>query len=301
MKPIRVCLVGAGPMGRLHARKIAEMREAGEASVLSTIVDHHEGRAEEVAAAFGGEAIADLDDAFASSDVALIAVPTGGHAGLAERALRAGLDVLVEKPMASDPAEAASMIEAAEAGGRILQVGHVEWYNAAWREAATRAGTPRSIEVDRLTEPSERGLDLDVVEDLMLHDLDWVTRYVGGEVVEISAEGACVATSKLDVAAATLRFDSGCVATLRASRVHSERRRRVRIVGERGNERADLLQPAKDARAAAKLDPLARQWSAFLSAVRKRETPENSGSVGLAALRWVERVQEQIDVSGGEA
>ena len=135
---------------------------------------------------------------------------------------------------------------------------------------------------------SARGLDLDVVQDLMLHDLDWVTRFVGEEVVELSAEGACVESQRLDVAAVQLTFASGCEATLRASRVHSHRRRGVRIKGSESTQTADLLHPAGP-------DPLEQQWRAFLSAVRSRSLPENSGEVGLEALRWVERVRDAIE------
>ncbi len=292
MKPVRVCIVGAGHMGQLHAQKIARVVAVGDPSEITAIVDHHAIRAGKVAQTSGGVVMADLDAAFASADVAVIAVPTASHGVVAERALDAGLDVLVEKPMASEVGEAESLIAHASAQGRILQVGHVEWYNSAWRAAAARAGIPRRIEVDRMTPSNARGLDLDVVQDLMLHDLDWVTRFVGEEVVGMSAEGACVESPRLDVAAVQLEFASGCIATLRASRVHSGRRRRVRIVGDESTQTADLLQPAGP-------DPLEQQWAAFLSAVRTRAVPENSGEVGLAALRWVERVRAEIASAGG--
>lgn len=292
MKHVRVCIVGAGPMGRLHAQKIARVAADGDPSEITAIVDHHASRAGEVAQSVGGEVMADLGAAFALADVAVIAVPTASHAAVAERALEAGLDVLVEKPLASEVNEAEALIAHAGARERVLQVGHVEWYNPAWRAAAARAGVPRRIEVDRMNPASARGLDLDVVQDLMLHDLDWVTRFVGEEVVGMSAEGACVESPRLDVAAVQLEFASGCIATLRASRVHSDRRRRVRIVGSESTQTADLLQPTGP-------DPLEQQWGAFLSAVRTRTVPENSGEVGLAALRWVERVRAAIASAGG--
>lgn len=292
MKHVRVCIVGAGPMGRLHAQKIARVASDGDPSAITAIVDHHAARAREVAQSSGAEVITDLDAAFALADVAVIAVPTASHGSVAERALDAGLDVLVEKPMASEVSEAESLIAHAAARDRVLQVGHVEWYNPAWRAAAAGAGMPRRIEVDRMNPPSARGLDLDVVQDLMLHDLDWVTRFVAEDVVRMTAEGARVESPRLDMAAVQLEFASGCIATLRASRVHSDRRRRVRIVGSESTQTADLLQPAG-------ADPLEEQWGAFLSAVRTRAVPENSGEVGLAALKWVERVRAEIATPGG--
>ena len=295
MKHVRVCIVGAGPMGRLHAQKIAGIGAAGDPSEVTAIVDHHAVRAGEVAAISGAEVMEDLDAAFGRSDVAVIAVPTINHYSITERALAAGLDVLVEKPLASEIKDAESLIASASARGRILQVGHVEWYNAAWRKAAAHAGTPQRIGVDRMNPPSNRGLDLDVVQDLMLHDLDWVTRFVGEEVVQLSAEGACTNSPRLDVAAVQLEFASGCIATLRASRVHTERRRRVQIVGDASSQTADLLQPMNQPQEASPAaDPLEQQWTAFLTAVRTRSAPENSGEVGLAALRWVERVRAEI-------
>lgn len=297
MKRLRVAVVGAGPMGRLHARTVARSAARDGACVLTAIVDRHRARAASLAAEFGGEAV----DALArlrEVDVAIVAVPTGAHVDTALRLLEAGLDVLVEKPLALDVARGEPLVVRAEALGRILQVGHVEWYNPLWRDALERAGRPSAIRVERLQPASERGLDVDVVQDLMLHDLDWVTRSLAEEVVSFEARGASRDGGALDVARAELRFRSGCVASLRASRVHATRRRWLAIEGSRARVEVDLLVASPAVSDPASLDPLAIQWRGFVEAVSKRTRPENDGRVGLAALDWVERVRERIRASG---
>lgn len=297
MTRLRVAVVGAGPMGRLHARTVARSAARDGDCMLAAIVDRHHARAASLAAEFGGEAVDGLDR-LRDVDAAIVAVPTAAHVDTALRLLEAGLDLLVEKPLALDVAHGEPLVARAEALERILQVGHVEWYNPLWRDALERAGRPSRICVERLQPASERGLDVDVVQDLMLHDLDWVTRSVAEEVVAFEARGAARAGGALDVARVELRFRSGCVASLRASRVHATRRRALEIEGSRGRVEVDLLvgSPAKSD--PARPDPLAIQWRRFVDAVSKRERPENDGRVGLAALRWVERVRASIRASG---
>lgn len=304
MSATRVGVVGAGVMGGLHARTIARGQNEGAPARLVAVVDRHRARAELVAAPLGALASDDLAAMLPTLDALVVAVPTREHAAVASLGLEAGLDLLIEKPLAPGVEAGRALVERARAVGRILQVGHVEWYNSAWREAAQRAGRPERIEVERLSPPIERGLDIDVVQDYMLHDLDWVTRWVGEDVVEIEATGRRVRNPGLDEAEALLRFRSGCTARLRASRVHSERRRWLRVDGSAGQASADLLLPAADGQGAspraqrADPDPLARQWAAFLDAVQSRKPPENDGHVGIAALELVERVRSAIAAGG---
>lgn len=320
MKPLRVCLLGAGPMGRLHARTLARLAAGGLASQLVGIVDHHPDRAAALADDLGG-GIAPAEIATAweglvgriEPDVAIVAVPTAGHAELAGALLAEGIDLLVEKPLAADVAEGETLVARAQRHRRILQVGHVEWYNGAWREAAARVGRLRRVEVERIHPIGERGLDIDVVQDLMLHDLDWVTRWVDEEVVELKARDPEWTGDRLDAVEVALRFRSGVRARLRASRLAAARRRSARFEGTMGTATADLIARTVEAScvggegggrgrsASWGPDPLEAQWLDFVAAVRDREPPINDGAVGLAALRLVARVQEAAGIDPGEA
>ena len=297
----RVGIVGAGPMGRLHARTVSRVASADGTCVLVSVMDRHAGRAESVAAEFETEAFTDLGDAICEIDAAIVCGPTSTHHALTSWLLERGLDVLVEKPLAATVAEARELAVLASSCNRILQVGHVEWYNQGWRDAAALVGVPETIEVERLNPASDRGLDMDVVQDLMLHDLDWVARYLGDEVVEVKAQGRCLNHSGIDEAEAELFFRSGCRVHLRASRVFPDCRRIVRFSGSQGSAVADLL--TRQVQGLPRLDiagpdPLQAQWRDFLTSVRQREQPAADASVGVAALELVERVREAIEGRG---
>ncbi len=292
-------------MGRLHARAIARRAERFGDCVLSVVVDRHVGRSERVAAEFGGIASASLDALRDRVDAAVVAVPTHAHDEVTRSLLGAGLDVLVEKPMSTSAPRAREVEALARSLGRVLGVGHVEWYNPQLREAIRKAGAPRRIDVERLNPGVGRGLDIDVVQDFMLHDLDWIARVVRDELVEVSARGRAIVNDAIDEAEAELRFAKGCRARLRASRVHSERVRSVEIEGVDATVRVDLL-PAQTAIAPAAelvevLEPLDAEWADFLSACRTREAPENDASVGIAAIELVERVRGAIRLQPGSA
>jgi predicted dehydrogenase len=192
---------------------------------------------------------------------------------------------------------------------RILQVGHVEWYNPGWRQAVSRAGKIGRIEVDRLQPSSTRSRDIDVVQDLMLHDLDWTMRLLGGAVSDLEAWGRCVDADQLDEAEARIRLESGCVVCLRASRVHRVRRREVRIHGSAGLLIADLESGRVESADGVALsatsregrDSLESQWLDFLEAIRSRKAPVNDGRVGVDALRWIDRVREAIGSGTGSS
>ncbi len=305
----RVGVVGAGPMGRLHARTVRRLADRGHPCQLVRVFDRHVGRAE-VLAAETGAAASDHLDAFAEQvDVVIIAVPAAAHLDLSKALLDRGLDLLVEKPLAGSVAEAESLIEAARRADRILQVGHIEWYNPSWRQAVSQVGTLSRIEVDRLQPSSTRGRDIDVVQDLMLHDLDWTLRLLGGAVSSLEAWGRCVEADQLDEAEARIRFESGCVVCLRASRVHRLRRREARIQGSAGFRTADLESGGVESTDRATLcagkgegrDSLESQWLDFLEAIRSRKAPVNDGRVGVDALRWVDRVRDAISTGTGSS
>ena len=185
MKPVRIAVIGVGHMGRLHAEKVAALSREDGGVVLSALADHHLDRARRLADALGGRAFASIRDAFAAADAAIVAVPTEAHAEVVALALEVGLDVLVEKPMATTLAEAEALAALSAARGRVLQVGHLEWFNAAMRTVAARATRPRFFEGHRLGPFPARSLDIDVVRDLMIHDVDIVQRLVGAEPVRV--------------------------------------------------------------------------------------------------------------------
>lgn len=298
---VRVGIVGAGPMGRLHARTVSRIAALDGTCALASVMDRHAGRAEEVAAEFDTQAFTDLDEAISEIDAIIVCGPTSTHHALTSWLLKKGLDVLVEKPLAATVAKAKQLASLASSCERILQVGHVEWYNHGWREAVRLAGVPETIEVERLNPESDRGLDMDVVQDLMLHDLDWVARYLDDTVVEVKARGRRVKHSGIDEAEAELFFRSGCHVRLRVSRVFPDCRRTVRVSGSQGSVVADLLtrrvEGAPESSGSGP-DPLQAQWRDFLVSIRDRKTPDADAVVGVAALELVERVRESIQGRG---
>ena len=310
---MRIGIVGAGPMGRLHARTVSTLAADEPGSVLVSVVDRHAGRAESVATEFGCDASTDLEAACRDLDAVVVCVPTGVHFATTKLLLEAGCDVLVEKPLAMNVAEGEALGALACSLERILQVGHVEWYNRGWRDAVELVGVPEMIEVERLCLASDRGLELDVVQDLMLHDLDWVTRWLADEIVDLTGQGRCVLHDKLDEAEVELTFRSGCRVRLRASRVDKKQSRTVRITGREGFATGDLRrQCLTDATAGLVSstggivptsehkppDALTMQWRDFLRSVRERENPLADAMVGVAALQIVEDVQNAIAKDG---
>jgi len=306
---VRVGVVGAGPMGALHAKTVRGLADRGSGFHLVRILDRHRGRAEALAAAFDAEASRDLDEFSKHIDVAIVAVPTGAHYEVSKWLLDRRIDVLIEKPLAASVAEGEALVTAARAAGSILQVGHVEWYNPAWRSAAKRAGELRRIEVDRFQPPSRRGLDIDVVQDLMLHDLDWTTRLIDEEIVDVKAWGRRVGGTQLEEVEAELRFEGGCVVELHSSRQHAERRREARFEGIAGGTAANLEggrvahgdASSRESVPNAGNDPLERQWLDFVESCRRRTAPVNDGQVGVAALRLVDRVRDVIACADGSS
>ncbi len=224
-------MVGAGAFGRSHARVYHELQKAGEAVDLAAIVDADGARASAVAKEFGATAFDSVTELLARTRVqaASVAVPTVYHLEVARALMQAGVDVLIEKPLASSLEEADELISLAARAGRVAQAGHLERFNPAVRATIPLLTRPMFFEVHRLSPFGPRALDVDVVLDLMIHDLDIVLAFVNSTVREIRAVGLPILSSKVDIANVRLEFESGCVANFTASRVSTERVRKLRF------------------------------------------------------------------------
>jgi predicted dehydrogenase len=310
LERIRVVVVGAGEFGRNHARVYREIADVEFAGVYDTNIE----RAVAVAAEFGTVAFQSLDDLRGRVDAASVAVPTVEHSAVGCRLMESGIDVLVEKPMATNLAEADALIDAAKRFQRILQVGHVERFNPAVLAVEPILNHPLFFEVHRLGVFTPRSLDVDVIYDLMIHDLDILLALVNEPVTEVKAVGIPVLTDKVDIAHARLEFSGGAVANITASRVSTERVRKVRFFQQ--HEYISLDYARRDAlRVAVKkpgpqpefafeklpaqaVEPLRAELEAFVDSVRTRREPRTSGRAGRAALDLAARVMASIQEHG---
>ena len=302
----RVAVVGVGDFGRNHVRVYTGLDQAELVGVL----DHKRERAAEVAAEFGTAVLPDLAALAGQADAVSLAVPTAEHARLGCQLLEQGLDLLVEKPMAATLAEADALIAAAQRHRRVLQVGHVERFNPAVGAVEKIVGRPLFFEVHRLGVFSPRSLDVDVVYDVMIHDLDILLALVGAPVTDLKAVGIPVVTEKVDIAHARLEFASGAVANVTASRISTERVRKMRFFQEHeyislDYARQDVLRvrvrqggpPPQfefEKLSAEPEEPLRAELRAFLGAVRERSTPRVDGAAGRRALELANRVTAGI-------
>jgi predicted dehydrogenase len=306
-KPIRVAVVGVGQFGRNHARVWCGLDGAELAGVLDSKAE----RAGEIASEFRTQVIRGLGDLQAAGvDAVSLAVPTKEHARIGCELLDAGFDVLVEKPIASSVEEADQLIASARRSNRILQVGHVERFNPAVAAAHRIVSRPMFFEVHRLGIFTPRSLDIDVVYDLMIHDLDILLSLVEGPVVDLKAVGIPVITDKVDIAHARVEFAAGTVANLTASRVSTEQIRKMRFFQEHEYISLDFLrqdalrirvQPGTPQPGIAfeKLstqpeEPLRAELRAFLESVRTRQQPAVDGAAGRSALELADRVMASI-------
>jgi predicted dehydrogenase len=279
-------------MGRYHAAKLAARSDCK----LAAVVDVDRARAEALAATHGCPSFADYNAVFGIADAAVISVPTERHHEVAGACLEAGLHVLVEKPIAVDLREAESLIRLSKQNGVILQVGHVERHNAAFRALAGRMERPLFIDAERLSGFKQRGADVDVVLDLMIHDLDLSLALAKGEVAEVSACGFRVLTRDIDIANARIEFSDGCVASLSASRVSQAPVRKLRVFQTDVYVSADLqagkLRYVKQAGGAIEEleeshgggDALAAQADAFIKSIQGTPTGVD-GEGGRKALK----------------
>jgi predicted dehydrogenase len=229
---LRVAVVGAGAFGRNHLRVLRELETAGEGVALAAAVDPDAARADEATKQFGIPAFATIEELLKADlklDAAIVAVPTVKHHEVAAALLDAGLDLLVEKPLATNLAEADDLISRAERGERILQPGHLERFNPAVLAVEANLKRPMFFEAHRLSVFTPRALDVDVVLDLMIHDLDIVLTFAKSEVREVRAVGLPILSPKVDIANVRVEFESGCVANFTASRVSTELVRKLRF------------------------------------------------------------------------
>jgi len=305
-KPIRVAVVGAGQFGRNHARVWREL----EGAELLGVLDSNAERAHEVATEFGTQVIEGLTDLSETGvDAISLAVPTNEHARIGCELLDAGFDVLIEKPIASSVDEADQLIASARQSGRILQIGHVERFNPAVAAAQKIVSRPMFFEVHRLGIFTPRSLDIDVIYDLMIHDLDILLALVEGPVVDLRAVGIPVITDKVDIAHVRLEFATGAVANLTASRVSTEQIRKMRFFQEHEYisldfTRQDALRIRVQSEAPLGVgfeklttepeEPLRAELRAFLDCVRTRKAPIVDGVAGRNALELADRVMGSI-------
>ena len=310
-EPVRIAVVGVGDFGRHHAR----LYRALEGVELVGVFDANAERARAVAKEFETQALASLEAVAERATAVSLAVPTREHARLGQELLRRGCDLLVEKPIAASLAEADELVRTAEETKRILQVGHTERFNPAVRAAAQVVTEPMFFEVHRLGVFSGRSLDVDVIFDLMIHDLDILLSFVPAPVEQVHAVGIPILSSKVDIASVRLEFASGCVANLTASRVSTEKVRKLRffqphtyISIDFGRQDVLVIQLEKTAAAvpptAAGLpagikirkletvreEPLQGELRAFVEAVRTRQPGPVTGQEGRQALALAERV-----------
>jgi predicted dehydrogenase len=302
----KVAVIGVGRFGRQHARVYRELPEAE----LVGVFDANEQRAAEVAHEFQCRQFSRLEDLFGEAEAASLAVPTDRHAAVGQRLMEAGIDVLVEKPMARNPAEAEALIASAKKHQRILQIGHLERFNPAVEAARSIVSSPLFFEVHRLSLFSPRSLEVDVVLDLMIHDLDIVLSLVNSEPEEIRGVGLAVLTPKIDIANVRICFQSGCVANFTASRVSTEQVRKLRWFQPHEYVSIDY---ARQETAVTKVDfsngppalsyrrletlreePLRLQLANFLKNVRERSVPAMGGEEGQRALLLAHRILQEI-------
>jgi len=310
--PVRVAVVGVGHLGRHHARVLAGLPGV----TLVGVVDTDPARAAEIAAANQTQPIASVADLIGRVDAVSIAVPTEAHAAVALPLVTAGVHVLVEKPMTRSLVEADRLLAAAEAAGVALAVGHIEHFNPAVQAARPHIHEPRFIEVHRLGTFPDRSLDIDVVFDLMIHDLGLVLELVGSEVIGIEAVGVPVLTPRVDIANARLKFANGCIANLTASRISRDQVRKIRFfqrntylsIDYKAQE-VEAWRLAPQAGALPRIEggklevqrdePLRRELEDFVSAVRERRAPGVTGAQGRAALVLANEIVSRMDEGAG--
>lgn len=303
---LRVGVVGVGAIGRHHARIYSQLHDVE----LVGIIDTDPGRAAEVAERHGVQACGTLDHLLREIDAVSIAVPTPEHHRVGSHCLRAGVDVLLEKPITNTLEEADDLIRQAEEAGRVLQVGHVERFNPAVEALVERVSSPGFVEIHRLGSFAPRSLEVDVVVDLMIHDLEIVHAIVPGEIEEIRAVGIPVLSDEVDIANARLEMATGCIVNLTASRVSMNRVRKVRVFQPESYLSVDYSeqqvahfrldkQGGRPEISAVPVtvqqgEPLVGELRHFVDRVRDRSAPRVDGTAGRQALDTALRIRESM-------
>ncbi len=302
-----VGVVGVGYVGKRHAEKYAA---SGKAQLMG-VVDIVPERSKQVGEELDVTSLTDYRDLFGLVNCVSIAVPTNLHFPVASAFLSAGIDVLVEKPMAATLEEGGKLVDLAKEKKRILQIGHLERFNPAVRKLETVIRDPRFIECHRLASFVERGTDVDVVFDLMIHDIDVIASLVRAPVEEVHAVGVPILTDKPDIANARLQFANGSVANVTASRVSMKRERKIRffqpdayISLDYDGKRAQIYRKSGTGKGLESIlaetmemqegDALADEIDSFLNSVKSRERPLVSGEEGLTALRIASMISNQL-------
>jgi predicted dehydrogenase len=314
MNKIRAAVIGVGYLGRFHAQKYAQLAECE----LVAVVDGREEARKAVAAEVGSQAVGDYRELLGKVDAVSVVTPTPAHFEIADAFLAAGAHVLVEKPITETPEQARSLIARAAREKRVLQVGHLERFNAAVLAAEPHLKAARFMECVRLAPYKERGTDVNVVLDLMIHDIDLVQSLAGSELVSIDAIGTPVFSGEIDIANARLRFANGCVANTTASRVSLKTERKLRIFEADAYMSLDLQQkiltlirkrdgvpqPGQlpvsiEESNLEQGDALKAEIVSFLDCIRNNRRPIVSGEDGLRALETAIRISEQVHANLG--
>jgi predicted dehydrogenase len=309
MSTIRAAVIGVGYLGRFHAQKYAAI----PGCQLVAVADAQLETAQRVASELGTSAVADYRELIGRVDAVSIATPTPRHFEIAQALLRAGVHVLVEKPITETTAQAEELIATARGAARVLQVGHLERFNPVIIGAEASLGAPRFIECHRLAPFRERGTDVNVVLDLMIHDLDLVQSIVGSEIASLEAIGTPVFSSEIDIANARIRFANGCVANATASRVSLKTERKLRVFQDDAYLSMDLQQKILtvirkrdvvpgDQQLPVTIseqsfdqgDALRAEIEAFLASCRGERAVVVSGEAGLRALKTAVTISEAV-------
>ena len=307
-RSVRIAVVGVGHHGQHHVRILSEMKGVS----LVGVADINDKRASEVAVQYGIKSFLDIREIFDHVDAVVVAVPTSAHVEVALPFLEHGVDVLVEKPITASLLEADQLLSASRDLDVLLGVGHTERFNPAIAVASPLIIKPRFVEVHRLGVFQERSLDINVIYDLMIHDLDVLLALVSSEVVSVEAVGVAVLSKNTDIANARIRFNSGCIANVTASRISRDRVRKIRFFQEDSYVSIDYAAQQveaytvlpKEGRSVIKggsLDtkneePLARELRDFVEAVQMRRPPLVSGLSGRNALDLATKIEEKMTV-----
>jgi len=303
MDKVRIGIIGVGYLGTQHARILSYLEEAE----LKGVADIDFKKAVEIGNRHGVEYFENFEDMLDEIDAAIVATPTSEHFSISMRLLNEGKSVLVEKPITETVEQAEQLVAKAKKSGAILQVGHLERFNPAVEAIENMISDPKFIEVQRLGSFSARSLDIDVVLDLMIHDLDIILALIKDEVKVIRSSGIHVLSEKIDIANARLEFKSGCVATLTASRVHQGKVRKLRIFEPTSCYSVDYInqevkvfplngkQTDIKSLKIEKEEPLKKELKNFFQCIREGKTKKVSGEEALRALRLAYSVLREAE------
>ncbi|MGB5159164.1 Gfo/Idh/MocA family oxidoreductase [Desulfobacterium sp. N47] len=312
MKKMRVGVVGAGYLGKFHAEKYSQMDDVE----LVGVADIDEQQATKVAKNVNAKAYKNYHDLIGKVEAVSIVVPTHAHFSISKDFLENDIDVLIEKPVTTTLEQADELIRISETRGLIIQVGHLERFNPAVLALKKIVGNPRFIESHRLSTFKERGTDVSVVLDLMIHDIDIISSLVKSEIKNIHAAGTAIITDQVDIANTRMEFENGCVANVTASRISTKNERKTRLfqrdayisvdfanheisIISKNSEEQNSIIPGMEIKnlCFTKGDALRDELAAFVKAVKMREEPDVTGQVGRNALKVALSIMEQIEYS----